>query len=100
MPAGDDRGDEELRAARGIDHLVHRLGSGLDALTAAPGRPQCRQRDRAEGAGGRPSAGGIRDGKPGAVAVLHIVEPVSAHLVGWKDAPGNLAAAHARDARG
>src|SRR5204863_4093228 len=94
---GLDRGYVELRPADVEYDLVHAADGGLEALRAAPCRPQRGQRDPPEGTRGRALAHRVGDGDPGAVPVLDVVEPVAANLVRGQDAAGDLAAAEPGD---
>ena len=98
-PPGHDGGDREVGIAQPPDRLVHGRESLLEVLAAAPGGSQGTEGGRPETGGGWPGSGGVGDGKPGAVAVLDEVKPVSAHLVGGQQRARQLAAGDTRDTR-
>ena len=100
VPAGEDRGQRELRVPERADHLVHRLRGLLEALSRPARGAQRAERAGAQAGGGRARAGGVGDREPGAVAVLDEVEPVAADLVGGQQPARELRARDAGDARG
>ena len=99
MPAGDDCGQEELRATDIAHGRVHRLHGLLERGVVAAGSAQGGEGDAAEPARLRATPSRVGDRDPGAVAVLDVVEPVAADVVAGQDAPGELVAAYANDPR-
>ena len=78
---------------------MHRLHGFVERRVVASRGAQRGQSDAPEAGRLRAFAGGIGDRDPGSVAVLHVVEPVTADVVGGQHAAGQLPAAEPGDPR-